>query len=278
VTASAKKHDQGDAAPKARRRRGIDRGALLAAAAELFARKGYRATSLDDVASKLGVKKTSLYHYIDSKEDLLFGIYERLFEITETSVTPIASLDLPPDERLRRMVHAYVEVVCSEFDMATMVLRDESELSAPNQMKVLRRNREMERVFEAVVVEGQRRGLIRPLSPRLVVLAMFGMCKFVHYWFRLARFPAEQIASEFALILESGWLTDGTERRGAWPRATTIGEALTGPFEQIGNLRGNLDRLAGELHRVQERLEDGLVRENEKEQPGSPESSEGDAI
>ena len=48
--------------------RGVSHQSLIGVAAELFARKGYRATTLDDIAAELGLKKASLYHYIKQRK------------------------------------------------------------------------------------------------------------------------------------------------------------------------------------------------------------------
>jgi DNA-binding transcriptional regulator YbjK len=59
--------------PTARRNRSDE---ILQAAIEIFHQKGYAAASIQDVADTVGVLKGSLYHYIDSKEDLLARIFE----------------------------------------------------------------------------------------------------------------------------------------------------------------------------------------------------------
>ena len=244
-------------APK--RRRGITRDALLQAAAELFARKGYRATSLEDVADTLGVKKTTIYHYVRSKEVLLVDIYETMLDLIEARLRPISRANLPPDERLRRLIHAYIEIMAEKAAMSTTWTREESNLSRDNLLKILRRSRQMEKLFESVIEEGQEKGLFRPVTPRLVVLAIFGMCNFVSYWFRLTDTPVEQIASEFALILESGLGNDGAGGSGLWPRAGSVGEALAPALARLGALESEMTQLRGEIEKAQARLGDGLT-------------------
>lgn len=75
---------------------------ILKAAFELFARKGYARTSVDSVARKAGVSKGLIYHYFESKDALLKGVFlmmkgeaDQLFENMDA---------LPPDEFLDRMV------------------------------------------------------------------------------------------------------------------------------------------------------------------------------
>lgn len=57
--------------------------AIIDAAVDLFYDAGYSATSMDDVARTAGIPKGSLYHYIDSKEDLLFRIVQQTREDTD---------------------------------------------------------------------------------------------------------------------------------------------------------------------------------------------------
>lgn len=241
--------------------RGITREALRATAAELFARKGYRATTLDDIAAELGLKKASLYHYIRSKDELLADIYEKIFDRIEAAVAPLASADLPVDERLRRMVHAHLTVVCSELPSLSVVFSEESELPAELQRGIRHRKRAHEALFEKVIAEGQRAGAFRPGSVRLMVLALLGMCNWVYKWLRpdaADQATVDEIAAEFALILESG-IRYGERRSGARPRFTNLEEAFEPAGRSIERMRSELERLESELGEARERLRDGLA-------------------
>ncbi len=237
----------------------IARLELLSAAAALFARKGYRASTLDDLADVLGVAKPTIYQYVRGKEALLLEVFETLLDIVEARLGPIARARQAPDEKLRRMVYAYIQIMAEQPDMATMWMREEASFSEKNLLHILRRNRKLERIFEAVVEEGQAAGLFRPIMPRLIVLGLFGMCSFVAYWARLAKIDVDEIAGAFLLMLESGWLDDGKAARGAWPRAGTVGEALAGPRAQLARLEALTGELAAGLSKAQARLETGLA-------------------
>ncbi|MCA1494739.1 TetR family transcriptional regulator [Ensifer sp. NBAIM29] len=235
---------------------------IVTAAAEIFAKKGYRATSLDEVADKLGVKKASCYHYISSKEDILMDIFDQYYALCDKHLRSVSEdTSVPPNERLRRMVHSYVNVMTEDTNIIGSLVRAESELSPDNQKIVLRKNRELERIFERVVIEGQQSGVIRNVTPRLIALAIIGMIEFMVQWYSLAGWPlpAEKVGAEFALLLETGWLFDGTDRAGAWPRAESVGEALKEPLQKIAQLRSDLDSLESSLKQVETQLEDGLA-------------------
>lgn len=78
--------------------------ALLAASAALIAEKGFEATSMRDVSAALGVSLAGLYHYFESKEELLYQIQYRTFASLLAAQTEVAERPGTPEERLRRLV------------------------------------------------------------------------------------------------------------------------------------------------------------------------------
>jgi AcrR family transcriptional regulator len=238
----------------------VDREQLLGTAAELFFQRGYRGASLEELAARLGVKKASLYYYIDSKEDLLLEICERRLDAIESRIHPIAESRVSPDECLRRMIHAYVDLALQDTYFRTAVHRI-YDLDDTNRLTVLRRFRELERYFERVIVSGQQRNLFKPVDPRLAVLAILGMCDAIPIWGQFVKFPGAQIAAEFCLMLESGIHVDGSSRTGSWPRADSVGDALGDVAERVELLRRDARALSDEVDRARQRLEEGLASE-----------------
>ncbi len=232
---------------------------LLATAAKLFAEQSYRGATLDDVAAVLGVRKASLYHYIADKEQLLVEIYSRLMDRAERDIRPLARADLPPDEKLRRMVLAHIKLATEERDMLAVVVREEAELNQADRTKIIGRKHAYEGMFERVIAEGQKQGYFRPMTPRLVVLALLGACNWIYNWYRPDRYSASEIAGEFVLLLERGWLGDGEDRPRVLARADTLQDALAGVDTTIATLRGAVEQLSEELDMARQRLADGLA-------------------
>ncbi len=234
------------------------RDAIVSAAASMFARHGYRATTLAEVAAAVGVKKASMYHYISSKEEILITIYGRIFDRIEGAISPIAALDLTPDERLRRMIHAHVEIVAEERDMLTVAFQEESELPERYERVIRRRKRGYEQLFEGVIEQGQREGMFRGADVRTVVYGLLGMCNWMHKWYTPKHGTAAEIASIFALLFESG-LAGAGGTRGAWPRPRTVEEALRDLRDLAEQVESDARGLRDELARAEERLNDGLA-------------------
>jgi hypothetical protein len=178
------------------------------------------------------------------------------------AVGPIAQSEVRPDERLRRMLLKHISVVAEQRDMLAVVVSEENELIEPNRGMMIKRKHEYERLFEDVVIQGQTEGLFRELSPRLVVLGMLGMTNWMYQWFRPERDSAEEVAGEFLLLLERGWLSDGDDRVRVASRADTVDDALSDVDRGVAELRGSIQRLEEDLSNARERLSDGLAHAN----------------
>ncbi len=82
--------------------------ALLETATRLFRERGFHATSMQDLAESLGMNRGSLYHYIESKEDLLWAIVTDALDGLEAEVRPALMADAPAPDRIRHGIAAHL--------------------------------------------------------------------------------------------------------------------------------------------------------------------------
>jgi long-chain acyl-CoA synthetase len=95
------------------RDRALKRDAVIRTAARAFSRNGFHQTSLDDVASALGVTKPTIYYYVESKEQLLFECFQAGLEGIREGLRRVDGSPAPARERLKEVVRHYVEAVAS---------------------------------------------------------------------------------------------------------------------------------------------------------------------
>ena len=101
-------------------RGGDKRERILSAAERIFARHGFFAAKVSDVAKEAGVADGTIYLYFKSKDDLLISLFERrMLELTEALQAAIAGK--PPREQLRSFIRTYLQK-CSDEAAATEVL------------------------------------------------------------------------------------------------------------------------------------------------------------
>ena len=97
---------------------------LLNTAAKLFRMKGYDATSISDIAAALGIRKSSLYHYISTKSDLLYRISKDTLEELLQGALEIKKQDLPSQEKLLKLVENHIRLLTRGLDRYATMLRE----------------------------------------------------------------------------------------------------------------------------------------------------------
>lgn len=158
---------------------------VLKAAADIFRRKGYDATSLQDIADAVGIQKGSLYHYIDTKEDLLFAIVKDTHDRTLKGNSRWRTLDGDALARLRVFVEDHARV-SMRFGRATSIyFRDARSLSRARRDEIMAARDEYENDLRSLIVQAQREGTVNAeLDPRLATFAVFGMINWLYQWYR----------------------------------------------------------------------------------------------
>ena len=155
------------------------------AAVELFASRGYANTSVQQVVEAAGVTKGALYHYFQSKDDLLFGIYERLLTLQTEHLNAIVERGAPTAETLRDVCVDVIETSVDHLLEGTVFFRSAHMLSAPRQQEVTRRRRAYHDTFAGLIEAGQAEGIYRTDVPVAVLVAhFFSDVHYLSHWYR----------------------------------------------------------------------------------------------
>ena len=192
----------------------ILRAGILTAAADLFRQRGYRATTLDEIARRLGVSKPTLYGYFRSKEDLLAAIFHRAMSLFERDLAAIRASRGNPAAQLRRLVRFHVGAVIAERSFLAVFFSEEANLPPRLGRAIRRRKARYDRSVRAIVEAGVRNGSVRTANPRLLVFALLGMANWVYQWYDpQGAWDADTIADGFITLVESGYLVTPASRQ-----------------------------------------------------------------
>ncbi|MCA2222763.1 TetR/AcrR family transcriptional regulator [Nonomuraea aurantiaca] len=176
---------------------------LLSEATRLFAERGFEGTSVQEIVVAAGVTKGAMYHYFDSKDDLLHEIYARVLRMQMERLAQIADGPGTVAERLHSAAADVVETTTANLDDSKIFFRS-MHLLAPETRKTVRaeRRRYHER-FRDLVIEGQREGLFSERVPaELVVDYFFGSVHHLGSWFHTdGPLTGAQVGKHFADLL-----------------------------------------------------------------------------
>jgi AcrR family transcriptional regulator len=146
---------------------------ILEAAVRAFAAKGYHACRVGDIAEEAGVAYGLLYHYFDSKEEVLRSIFHQTWTDMLGTIREIEQLDIPAREQLRKVVELVLRTWKRDPDLVRVLVREVTR-SGELQQQI----GEIEQAFQAlerIVERGQREGDFRSeVDPRLAAWILYG--------------------------------------------------------------------------------------------------------
>jgi len=146
---------------------------IVTSALRLFREESYEAITMQDIADASEISKGSLYLQFENKEALILALLERTFDKLEEIVVREAATKGNARERLKRVVHAYIEIARSgdgrDFNLWLMP-RLSPQPDSPHQQLVLARIERLAGLVTVVFDEGKRDGSVRDdIYPRELI-------------------------------------------------------------------------------------------------------------
>lgn len=175
---------------------------ILEAAVAIFAEKGYAAASLQDVADAVGLMKGSLYHYIDSKESLLFRIFNEAHAQADLIIEAIEELNLAPGEKLREFTRRLSMFYVANRARASIYFIEWRHLTGDDAETVRLHQRHFRLYVRQLITDAQEAGLTRKrLDVRVAAYFLLAAINGIHIYLS-AEDPAraEAIATEIATL------------------------------------------------------------------------------
>ena len=157
---------------------------LITAAAEIFRTNGYDATSLQQIADEIGILKGSLYHYIDTKEDLLFAIIKRNHEHITQENSGWRDIEDDPVAAIRSFIQGHMREAMWNPTFSEVFVRDFRALSPERAQEIRKTQDAYDAEFRGLVAAALERGELREgVDPAFAARAVFGMTNWISYWF-----------------------------------------------------------------------------------------------
>jgi AcrR family transcriptional regulator len=182
----------------------LKRNALLREAARAFSGRGYHNTSLDDVAAVLGVTKAALYHYVRSKQEILFECHMMSLDLGDEALEYARRHGRTGLEQTTLLARRYIELITGEMGRFA-VLSEYDALDSDSRAVVGRRRDQFELALREMVARGGTDGSIRGVDPKLAVFYFMGAVNWMTRWFRPdGELSGVDIAAGFSdLLVES---------------------------------------------------------------------------
>lgn len=186
------------------RGRNIKRSAVLQTAVRMFNEKGFRSTSIDEVAVALNVTKPTIYHYFSNKDEILFECVRLGLQVTLDAAEAVEKQGGNGLDRMKALIRDYAVLSTQDFGKCVNRTADH-DLSEKSRKKFRALKRETDAVIQKVVLSGMRDGSIAVSDPKLVSFCVSGALNWISRWFEDdGSLTAEEIADAYVDILING--------------------------------------------------------------------------
>ena len=172
---------------------------ILGAAADLFHTRGYHATTMDDIAHAVGLKKGSLYHYVTAKDVLLRTLAEETIAGYLGDGERIAAEEGSAGDRLARVIGAHIARLCAAPEHVTVLVRESHYVPEEFSADVRAMTRRYNHLVADLIAEGIAAGEFGPRDPAVAALMLLGALNWAHRWYQPdGRLAPEEIGRQFA--------------------------------------------------------------------------------
>lgn len=186
-----------------RGRPGHDVSTVLATSVEVFNERGFDGTSIEDLARRLQISKSAIYHHVESKDALLGLALDHALTGLEEVADDVRSLDGPAIDRLETLLRGSVAILVERLPYVTLLVRVRGNSDVERQ--ALARRRRLDRLAAELVKEAVGNGDLRPdIDPAVTARLLFGMVNSLTEWLKPGRNSAAVLAGVVAAVAFDG--------------------------------------------------------------------------
>jgi len=157
---------------------------ILDVAAKIFKQKGYHHANISDIAAEVGLQKGSLYHYIKSKEDLLYDIFIFSIEQYIKAFSEIIKQSKQYDIILKEAIIAHISPADSKLDRFYVGIHEFHNLTGGYKKIAREFLSKYQGMWLDILEKGKQAGLFSPcFDSKITLFAIFGMCNWSLIWF-----------------------------------------------------------------------------------------------
>jgi len=183
----------------------MTRDDILEAAAQVFRQKGFHGASMANIAEAVNLQKASLYHHVSSKQEILFELLDRALELLLERIAPIADLDQPAEERLRRMIREYLLILAENTDLSAVLLFEHRSLEGRQHARHVPNRDKFENLWRDVLKDGVRSKQFVCDDIPLTTRAILGILNWTITWYKPnGPLTVQQISDHYSNLLLNG--------------------------------------------------------------------------
>jgi AcrR family transcriptional regulator len=184
------------------------RKSLITSALELFERRGFDRTSVQEIADHARLTKGAFYHHFESKDDLLRHIQEEYLEAQLAAVRQIQAGSDDPKVRVKELIRFSLASVAEYRSHVTIFYQERRYLTGELFAEVTRQRDLVEAAFTGMIQDGVASGAFRSdVDARIITFGLVGMCAWAYQWLNAGGpLSVDEVARQFSAMALEGLL------------------------------------------------------------------------
>lgn len=176
-------------------------------AARLFRKRGYKATSMRDIAEAVGIKAASIYNHIKSKQELLSDLLMEIAIVFTKEMEMIQGTSLDATQKLEQLIAFHVRLTIEHTDAIALIAGEWVHLEAVEKSKYVRLRDEYENQFKAIIDQGKAEGLFVNIDTEIILFSTLSTLRWLYSWYSRNRdFDAMELERQMTICLINGIL------------------------------------------------------------------------
>lgn len=203
---------------------------IIRRAAEIFEKKGYAETTIEEIAEAVGIKREAIYYYFKNKAQILTAVIRPQSVSLLDGIRSILGLPISSREKLLLALQNHLDRFNPSFLEMSVIARDHQFFeSLPEFTELSKIWRGYSQSWISLVTEGQDTGqFIQGLNPKVVAFGILGMCNWLSRWYNPAKsVTAREIVRIYFQMIGGGLIKDFADSPPMLP--PTSSEAATAP-------------------------------------------------
>ncbi|MCF6351918.1 MAG: TetR/AcrR family transcriptional regulator [Cyclobacteriaceae bacterium] len=173
------------------------------AATDLFKSRGYAATSMRHIASKVGIEAASIYSHLKSKEHILIKICFRMGKDFIEGIKKVSTQNIPIEDKFKEAVISHVNIITGDVAASAVFWNEWRHLSEPLLSDFITMQREYEQAFKLIIEQGVNESVFEVRDISFTVMAILSSLNGIQKWHNYT-LPPEVLNEAFAEIFVKG--------------------------------------------------------------------------
>jgi AcrR family transcriptional regulator len=185
--------------------------AIVEAAAALFAVRGFNGASVADIADRCKTSKSLIYHYYQSKEDILYDVMISHVRALEKAAANAMNGNAAPEQKLRDLTRLFMALYVGAADRHKVLLNDLDELPKPRRDEIVAVQRGLIGNVERLLTAIEPSLAKTPGASFAAAMLFFGTINWTHTWFDPSGAVGAEALADMAVNLILGGIARAAE-------------------------------------------------------------------